>query len=117
MKEEYLDQAIDWAKRRSSASLKVKRGGYEEPQMFKNKTTNLIFQPDIVFSTQVGVSHFADIAIKGEDPQYLVTRWKLFSMMASLANGKLFLLTPKGHKLFTENLVSQYKINASIQAL
>ncbi len=112
-----MDKAISWASGRAVVSLKANHDDYEAPKAFINKSTQEEVQADLSFKTPGGGKHFTDIALKSDKPQKLVTRWKLLSLMASLKNGKLFLLAPRGHKTFTEKLVNKYNINAVIYSL
>lgn len=116
-KSSYIQKAIDWVQKRSVTSLKAKAEGYEEPKIFTNTQTNDVVQADISFTTQGGSRHFTDIALKEDDTRSLVTKWKLLSIMASLKKGKLHLLAPKGHKMFTQKLVKRYNINALIHSI
>ncbi len=116
-KDSYIEKAIQWASKKSVASIKAKHDDYEDPKVYTNNTTNEEVQADLSFITQGGAKHYTDIALKSDKPQKLVTRWKLLSLVASLKNGKLFLLAPKGHKTFTKKLVEQYNINAVVYSL
>lgn len=116
-KDSYIKKAIDWVKKRSVTSLKAKADGFEEPKVFTNASTQATVQADISYETQGGAQHFTDIALKTDDTRSLVTRWKLLSTRASLKKGKLHLLAPKGHKMFTQNLVQIYNINALIHSI
>lgn len=110
----YIDKAITWAERKSYSSLRAKKEGYDEPKIFTNQSTQEQIQADLSFISSNGDKYFTEIALKTDDPQPLVTKWKLLSIMAEIKNGKLFLLTPKGHKVFTQRLVKEYKIDAEI---
>jgi hypothetical protein len=116
-KQSYFDKAIEWVSKKSKNSFKAKVNGYEAPKVFKNKNTGEEIQADFSFHTQGSTKSYTEIALKSDSPQKLVTRWKLLSLMASMKQGKLFLLAPKGHKMFTEKLVNKYKINAIIHSL
>ena len=113
----YLDKAIQWVKNRNVKVIKSKHEEYEDPKLFINRYTRESIQPDISFTTQNGAKHYTDIAIKTENKQGIVTRWKLLSTMASFARGRLYILAPRGHKSFAERLVKKYKINATILSL
>jgi hypothetical protein len=113
-KESYIDKAIIWANKKSFSSLRARKEGYEEPKVFTNQSTQEQIQADLSFIARDGEKYFTEIALKTDDPQPLVTKWKLLSLMAEMKNGKLFLLTPKGHKVFTQRLIKEYKIDAEI---
>ena len=116
-KEKYLDNAIDWAKRKIPQSIRVNSEGYEAPQSFINKTRDEVVEPDLTFVSAGGGKHYTDIALKSDEAQHLVTRWKFLAMMASMKSGKLHLLAPKGHLMFTRNLVRQYNIEAQVHSI
>ena len=116
-KSNYFSQAIDWVQKKTNNSIKAKVDGYEDPKIFVNKRTNETVQADLSFVSKSGAKHFTDIALKSDQKQKLVTRWKLLSMMASMNSGKLHLLTPRGHKMFTMKLVEQYNINARVSSI
>lgn len=116
-KSQYLEKALEWANAKPVSSLKSVAENYEQPKAFKSTTSDETIQPDISYVSLHGAKHYLDIALKDENPQKLVTRWKLLSLMASMKRGKLHLLAPKGHKQFTQKLVNKYSINALIHSL
>ena len=116
-KKSYFDKAVEWVSKKSKDSFKASVDGYESPKVYINKNSGEEIQADFSFQTQGGIKSYTEIALKSDSPQKLVTRWKLLSLMASMKHGKLFLLAPKGHKMFTHKLVDNYNINATIHSL
>lgn len=116
-KKEYLSKALDWVKSKSTYTVKSQAEGYENTKTFTNKSSLETIQPDISYITNRGNKHFTEIALKSDKPQKLITRWKLLSTMASMKNGKLHLLAPRGHKMFTQRLVDKYNIRAMVYSL
>ena len=116
-KQDYIDKAINWISKKQTISIKAKLDSYEPPKIFTNKNTGEEIQADFSFITQGGSKSYTEIALKSEMPRKLVTRWKLLSLMASMKSGKLYLLAPKGHKMFTKNLVDTYNINALVYGI
>lgn len=115
-KDNYLSKAIQWVKSKSISSLRAKYEDLEPPKTFINHSTQEEIQADISFITRGG-RHYTDIALKSDQPQKLITKWKVLSEMAALKEGKLYLLAPRGHKMFVQKLVETYKINATIHSL
>lgn len=116
-KEGFYVSALDWVKRKSGSSVKANTEGYDKPKSYTNTSTHEEVCPDISFVSMGGSKNYTEIALKQEDENQLVTRWKLLSVMAAMKSGKLFLLTPRGHKAFTEKLVNDYNINAVVHPL
>lgn len=116
-KEQYLDQALQWVQRRSISSLKAVHDSYEPPKNYINKQTEEAVQADISYLSHKGEQFYVVIALKTENQRNLVSQWKLLSIMATLKRGKLILLAPKGHKMFTDRIVNQYKINAIVYSI
>ena len=113
-KDSYLAQAIAWAERKSVAAVKANFEGYEKPFVFTQRETQEEICPDVAFVSYGGAKNYMDIAMKDEEPAQLVTRWKLLSTMAAMKEGKLYLMTPKGHRAFVNKLVDHYNISAVI---
>jgi len=116
-KQVFFDPALEWISKKSGSEIKALTEGYEPPRAFTNKETGEQIQADFSFVSMGGARSFTEIALKSEKPRDLVTRWKLLSMMAGMKRGKLYLLTPKGHKMFTKKLVDVYNINAHIHSI
>ena len=116
-KETYVSKAIAWAKRKRFESIRAKAEGFEEPKSFLNKTKNEYIQPDLTCQSHLGNKHYVDIALKSENIQNAITKWKFLSTLAASRDGKLHLLTPKGHKKFISEIANQYKISALIQSI
>lgn len=116
-KNSFIEKAIVWAQKKSTSEVKANLEGYELPAGFKNQATDETIQPDLSFTVKDGSVHISDIAMKEPDVRKLVTRWRLFSTMATIKKGQFHLLAPKGHKMFTQKIVEQYNINAEIHSI
>lgn len=116
-KEEYLKKAIAWVNKKSVISLKAIAEGYENPKIFVSKSTKQEVQADLSFTTYGGVKHYTEVALKDENEKQLVAKWKVLSFLASMKQGKLHLLAPRGHRNFTEKLVNLHQIDAVIHPL
>lgn len=116
-KESYMEAAVKWVQKKVVTEIRADYDGFEAPKAFVNRTTNTSVEPDVTFKTSNGGKHYTEIALKSEDAQDLVTKWKFLSTLASMKNGKLHLLAPKGHKMFTNKLVNEYNIDAQVHSI
>lgn len=108
-----LEKAIKWAKNKGFQNIKAKTEEYEDPIQFTRNRDEESFMPDIT-GLQTGGKSYIEIATKTEDIHRTISKWKLLSTMASMKGGNLFLLAPKGHKTFTENIVKKYNLDAKV---
>lgn len=116
-KEKYLEKAITWVNKKSIISMKAICEGYENPKTFVSKSTNEEVQADLSFITYGGAKHYSEVALKDDNEKRLVAKWKVLSFLASMKQGKLHLLAPRGHRAFTQKMVNLHNIDAVIHAL
>ncbi len=107
------EKAILWAKRKGFNDLKANTENYDQPSSFTRQGIDTPLIPDIT-GQSLGGKHYVEIAMKGESEQDTVSKWKLFSAMANMKAGKLYLLAPKGHRAFTDKLVKKYNVDATV---
>ncbi len=115
--EELYGKAIQWVKRRGFSKLKVNLDSeefdLEKPTSFNRQRGDRTVTPDLT-AVRRGKKFYFEIAIKAEDVQRVVSKWKLLSRLAGLKNGKFYLLAPHGHRTFASKLVKLYGINAEV---
>ncbi len=113
-KKVYLRKALDWVEKRDFQEVRSVFEGYEEPMSFTSSTSQLEVQPDITALKGGTSKSYIEVAMKSDTPQDTVTRWKLLSTLASMKNGQLYLLIPRGHKAFTAGLVETHGVQAKM---
>ena len=116
-----MKDAIEWVKKKGFTEIKANAEDLEDmdvdaPSSFERKRDEEEFVPDIS-GKKMGAKSYFEIAIKTDETRRLVTKWKLLSKMASMKNGKLYLLAPRGSKSFTDGLVKQYNIQAKVYSI
>lgn len=110
---DFFDKAIAWAQRQGLTNIKANHADFETPSQFKRPGEEQPIIPDIT-GFRTGNKNYIEIAEKTEEVQRTVSRWKLLSTMAAMKGGKLYLLAPRGHKAFTEDIVNRYNLSANI---
>ncbi|SRR5690554_825638 len=115
-KHEYIEKAIEIAKSKGFKDFKASLDDYEAPKSFTKVSSDKEVLPDFT-ARRGGKKHYFDIALKTDNIQPLITKWKLLSQLAELKNGKLILFAPRGHKAFAERITRLYKVDAEVEAL
>ena len=116
MENEYFEKAIDWAKKRGFSNIKANHEDYELPKHFSKSGVDEVVVPDIT-GLKTGGKSYIEISIKTDMVHDMVSKWKLLSLLAARNGGKLFLLAPRGHKRFTEELVKDHNLMAEIKSI
>ena len=110
---EYLEKAIKWAESKGFKDLKSQHEDYEQPFSFTNQQNQEEFTPQIT-ANKDGRKNYIELAMKNEEVSKTVSKWRLLSTMADMKGGKLYLLAPRGHKAFTDNILNDYPIKATL---
>jgi hypothetical protein len=112
-KQQYIERAIGWVKKRGFRDLKANHDDYDDPTQFTRPDEDQPYVPDIT-AKKVGNKSYFEVAIKSDDVHRKVSKWKLLSTLASMKGGKLFLLAPRGHKAFVQRVLDKYSVNAKL---
>lgn len=115
-KTDYIEKAIQIAKTKGFKDFKASLDDFEDPKSFTSVSSDSEVLPDFTAKRR-GKKHYFDVALKTDNIQPLITKWKLLSQLAELKNSKLILFAPRGHKAFAERLTKQYKVPAQVEAL
>ncbi len=115
-KQDYIEKAIDIAKSKGFKEFKASLDNFEEPKSFTKVSSQKEILPDFT-ARRAGKKYYFDIALKTENIQPLISKWKLLSQLADMKNGELILFAPRGHKAFADRITKLYKVNAQIEAL
>ena len=115
--QELFDKAINWVKGHGYDKIRANADGYDAPSTFRRKEEDgEIMAPDITAVKNRRKSYF-EIALKDDDLEFNISKWKLIAAVASAQNGKLYLLAPHGHKAFAARTVERHDIEAEVVAL
>ena len=115
--EELFERALKWVKSQGYDKIRANAEGFDAPSTFRRDTEDgEIMAPDITAVKSRKKSYF-EIALKDDDLEHNVSKWKLISAVASAQNGRLFLLAPHGHKAFATRIVERHDITAEVIAL
>ncbi len=117
MKDKLYQKAITWAKNRGFENIKAQVEDMESPRSFTRPGSDEVIAPDIT-ATRTGNKSYFQIALKDDDKQEVISKWKLFGTLAERKGGKLYLLAARGHKSFTERIVEKYNLpNATVVSI
>lgn len=113
----FIEKAITLLESKGYDQIKANHPNYEQPGKFIQQSTDEEIVPDLTAKTLLGKDYFKVVEGDKEHEQSVVSKWKLFSNIAQLKNGKFFLLVPYGKKKYTQELVSRYNIQANLLSL
>ena len=106
------EKAMNWVSSKGYSSIKTTFDEeYNDPKAFISNGEAVL--PAITAESETGKSYF-EIAQKTSKKQTLVTKWKLFSMLAKRKNGQFVIFAPHGHKTFAQHIIEKYRISARV---
>lgn len=106
------EKAMNWVTTKGYSSIKATFDDeFNDPKAFISDGAAVL--PAITAESGTGKSYF-EIAQKTSKKQALITRWKLFSILAKRKNGQFVIFAPHGHKTFAERIIENYKIPAKV---
>ena len=113
-KQKLFDAAVQWAKRKGFTSLRANTEGYEAPGSYRRMgSSEEEVQPDMT-GKKLGAKSYIEISLKTEQISTQISKFKLLSTLAAAKGGKLFILSPRGHKAFNEKLVKDHNLPATV---
>ena len=117
MKDKIFEKAIKWTQSRGFSEIKANTTDFETPVAFSRQNGADPVIPDMTAKLH-GAKSYIEIVLKEEDRQFLISKWKLLSIMATRKGGKLYLLAAKGQKAFADNIVREYDLhNAKVVSI
>ncbi len=114
---EWIERAIEWAKRKGINAIKAVHQDYEDPTSFTQKSTGDTFTPNLTGMKRTR-KNYVEIALKDTDNRSRkISKWKLLSALATQQGGRFYLLAPRGHKAFAEKIIEKYNLNSMLVAI
>ncbi len=112
-KESFIDEMLHWVKTHSYSKIRANQEGFEAPTSYRQPEEDDVFVPDIT-AVKLGTKNYFELALKTDDPERTIRKWKLLSTIAEMKNGTLYLFAPRGHKAFTSKIVEKRNLNAKV---
>lgn len=113
----FTKKAVELLQKKGYKDIKVDLPDFDQPTRFTEKNSEKTFAPDLTAETLIGKDYFKIVEGNKENTQEVVSKWKLFSNLAKLKNGKFFLLVPYGKKKYATELVKEHNIDAQMLKL
>lgn len=116
-KDQLLGKILAFVEKRSYQDIRsTHTDQYSDPKSFKQVSTGEVITP-LITALDRGHKHYFELAIKSDNVQDLVSKWKFLILMANHKKGILHLFAPRGHKAFVERLCEDYKLDAKVIAI
>ena len=113
MKSEIFAKALNWAQRKGFSGIRANHEDFDTPASFSKPDADKAIIPDITGELNGGKSYI-EIALKGDNEQEIISKWKLFGHLAKRKGGKLYLLASRGHKSFANKIVDDYNLSNAV---
>lgn len=111
--EDYLETGIQWVQKKGFSDIKSTFEGFEKPFSYTNTENNTELIPQIT-AMKDGRKNYIEVALKSDNIIETTSKWRLLSTLAGMKGGKLYLLTPRGHKSFTDSILQKHPIKAIV---
>jgi len=111
-----INDIINWAKIHRFSRVKANSEGFETPTSFRQPDDDETFIPDVT-AVKLGSKNYFEVALKTDDRERTIRKWKLLSTLAEMKNGTLYLFAPRGHKAFASRIVDKRNLNAEVIAI
>jgi len=115
-KDTFTSTVVDWAKSRRFSDIKANVEGHDSPTAYSKPGEDSPYVPDVT-GIKLGVKSYFEVAMKSEDSERSIRKWKLLSTLAEMRNGNLFLFAPKGHKAFVDGVVKARNLKATVMSI
>lgn len=113
IKDSSIDKVIHWVKTHSFSKIKANSEGFEMPTSYRKPDDDEAYVPDVT-AVKLGTKNYFELALKTDDPERTIRKWKLLSTIAEMKNGTLYLFAPRGHKAFASKIVEKRNLNAKV---
>ncbi len=116
-KEKAAYTAVQLLESKGYKNIKADLPDFEQPTKFIEKESEQAYAPDLTGQTLLGKDYFEIVDSKDKDENNVISRWKLFSNIARIKNGKFFLLVTHGYNAYVQKILKNYDIEANVLKL
>ena len=108
-------KAVDLIRKKGFINIKANSEelDLEQPTGYVQQREDDVYTPDLT-ALHLGRKSYFEIALKTKQIKRLINKWKLMSRLAEVKHGNFFLLVPRGHVRFTNQLIDKYNIDADL---
>ena len=117
IEQKHLENAVDLLSQKGYQSIKADLDNYDKPVAFSQKNSENTFVPDLTAVSRSGKCYFEIVTKDKKDQDEVISRWKLFSTLATMRNGKFVLLVTRGMMRFTMDTIQNHHIEADVMKL
>ncbi len=103
---ELLEKSVKYLSDHGYTDIKADLEGYEAPNSFYKKDSDVTIIPDIV-GYMDGVKHYFELGIKSSRPKLLKSKWLFLDTLSKMRKHRFKIITMKGHYRFTDELIKE----------
>lgn len=111
-----IQLTVDKISEKGFENIRAETKSTETPYSLIGKNNDLSFIPDAT-ATKNDQKYYFELGVKEENTSDLVNKWKLLETVAHMKKGKLEIFSPRGHLKFTQQLIKDHHIQATVSKL
>ncbi|MDX1348831.1 MAG: hypothetical protein R3279_01220 [Putridiphycobacter sp.] len=112
-KEEFKDillQSVAYLENVGYENIKADVAGLESPKSYTKQSDQTTITPDLV-AFKNGRKYYFEISQKLDNPQPLKTKWRFLDVFTKAKNHQFKIITTRGNFKFTDDMISELKLN------
>ena len=114
-KEAYIPKVVNWVRVHGFNDIRANTEGYQTPIAYGRQQDSEQFVPDVT-GKQFDQESYFEVILKANaaEANHLMSKLKLLSQLAAVKGGKLYLMSPRGHRSYAKEVLAESRIVAEI---
>ena len=114
-KQAYIPKVADWVRVHGFNDIKANTEGFQTPIAYGRQQDSEQFIPDVT-GKQFDQESYFEVILKssGDEARHLLSKLKLLSQLAAVKGGKLYLMSPRGHRSYAKEVLAESNIVAEV---
>ncbi|GAB3032721.1 hypothetical protein [Spirosoma pulveris] len=114
-KQAHILKVVDWVQKHGYNDIRANAEGYQTPITYGRQQDSEQFIPDVT-GKQFDQESYFEVILKSDaaEAKHLLSKLKLLSQLAAVKGGKLFLMSPRGHRSYAKEVLVETNVVAEV---